>query len=123
MNRTYSEAEASKILQSVPFDSGFHFYTENGIYTKVTAVSLADFAQKLHKIDINSVLFHYPRGDFQAWINSTLGDEELAHRIPKMQSNLSPENLRKQLLRLVKQRIIELSRISRHKLAGLFVDE
>ncbi len=90
---------------------------------KVTAVSLADFAEKLQRIEINSVLFHYSRGDFQAWINSTLGDEELSHRMSNLRSNISAENLRKQLLRLVKKRIIELSRISRHKLAGLFVDE
>jgi hypothetical protein len=52
-----------------------------------------------------------------------LGDEELGHRIFNVQSNLSPENLRKQLLRLVKKRIIELSLVSRHKLAELFVEE
>jgi hypothetical protein len=88
----------------------------------VTAVSLADFAEKLQKIEINSVLFHFPRGDFQSWIKNTLGDEELAHRISTIKSNLDAENLRKQL-KLVYKRIIELSRISRHKLAGLFVDE
>jgi hypothetical protein len=123
MTRAYSESEASKILQAVSPDNGYRFCTDNGIYTKVTAVSLADFAEKLQKIEINSVLFHYLRGDFQAWTNSTLGDQELAHRISKLQSNLSPETLRKQLLRLVNKRILELSRISRHKLAGLFVDE
>ena len=123
MGRIYSEAEAQKILQAIPFDSGFHFCTENGVYTKITAISLPDFAEKLHKIDVNSVIFHFPRSDFQEWINSTLRDEELACRISKIKSNLSPENIRKQLLRLVKKRIIELSRISRNKLAGLYVEE
>ena len=68
MTRTYSESEASKILQAVPPDNGFHFYTESGVYAKVIAVSLADFAEKLQKIEIKSVLFHFPRGDFQSWI-------------------------------------------------------
>jgi hypothetical protein len=117
------ESEASKILQAVPPDEGFHFCTENGVYTKVTAISLADFAEKLQKIDINSVLFHFPRGDFQSWIKSTLGDEELAHRISKIKSTLDADSLRKQLLKLVYKRIIELSRISKHKLAGLYVEE
>jgi hypothetical protein len=89
----------------------------------VTAVSLADFAEKLQKIEINSVLFHFLRGDFQSWTKSTLGDEELTHRISKIKSNLDPENLRKQMLKLVYKRIIELSRISKHKLAGLYVEE
>ena len=123
MTRAYSEFEASKILQAVPQDNGFRFCTDNGIYTKVTAVSLADFAEKLQKIEINSVLFHFPRGDFQSWIKNTLGDEELAHRIYKIKSNLVAENLRKQLEKLLYKRIIELSRISRHKLAGLYVEE
>ena len=89
----------------------------------MTAVSLADFAEKLQKIEINSVLFHFPRGDFQLWIKSTLRDEELARRISSIKSNLDAENLRKQLLKLVYKRVIELSRISRHKLAGLYVEE
>ena len=123
MTRACSEAEASKILRAVLLDNGFHFCTENGVYTKVSAVSLADFAEKLQKIEIDSVIFHYPRGDFQAWIKDTLGDEELALRISNIQSNLSPETLRKQLLRLLYKRIMELSRVSRHKLAGLYVEE
>jgi hypothetical protein len=96
---------------------------ENGVYLEVTAVSLADFAEKLLKVETDSILFHYSRGDFQAWIKTALGDERLALRISKMQSDLSPENLRNQLLKLVYKRIIELSRISRHKLAGLYVEE
>lgn len=54
---------------------------------------------------------------------STLVDEEIVHRISNAHSNLSPDNLRKQRLRLVKKRGIELSRVSRHKSAGLFVEE
>jgi hypothetical protein len=54
---------------------------------------------------------------------NTLGDEELAHRISKIKSNLDAENLRKQLEKLLYKRIIELSHIYRHKLAGLYVEE
>jgi hypothetical protein len=122
-NLNHSETAASKILQAVPFDQGFHFCTENGVYLEVTAVSLADFAEKLLKVKTDSILFHYSRGDFQAWIKTTLGDERLALRISKMQSDLSPGNLRKQLVSLVNKRVLELSRISRHKLAGLYVEE
>jgi hypothetical protein len=34
-------------------------------YTGITASSLADFSSTLETIDENSILFHYPRGDFQ----------------------------------------------------------
>jgi hypothetical protein len=84
---------------------------------------MADFAEKLKKIESNSFLFHYNKGDFQMWIKGTLGDEELAHKLSKLKSNLAPDRLRKQLLKTVNKRILELSRISRHRLAGLYVDE
>ena len=74
----------------------------------MNAVSLADIAEKLQKIEINSILLHFPRG---------------ARRISNIKSNLDAENLRKQMLKLVYKRVIELSRISRHKLAGLYVEE
>ncbi len=97
-----------RILRNVPFDTGFHFTTEKGVYTGITAVSLPDFALKLETIDANSILFHYPRGDFQKWIQNTLGDEELANRMCFIQTNLSGEKLRNQLLKIVQKRISEL---------------
>ncbi len=95
----------SKILGVVPFEHGFHFSTQQGAYTGTTATSLADFAQKLETIDVESILFHYPRGDFQKWIEETLGDKELANRMCFVKTNLSGEDLRKQLLKLVQKRI------------------
>ena len=70
MTRTYSESESSKIPQAVAPDNDFQFYTWTEVYEKMTAISLADFAEKLQKIEINSVLFHFPRGDFQSWIKA-----------------------------------------------------
>ena len=96
------------ILRNVPFETGFHFTTKNGVYTGITAVSLHDFALKLQTIDADSILFHYPRGDFQKWIQNTLGDEELANRMCFIQTNLSGEKLRSQLLKIVQKRISEL---------------
>ena len=96
------------ILRNLPFETGFHFNTENGVYTGITAVSLSEFALKLQTIDVNSILFHYPRGDFQKWIQETLGDEELANRMCFILANLSGEKLRNQLLKIVQKRISEL---------------
>ena len=96
------------ILRNVPYETGFHFSTEKGVYTGITAVSLPDFALKLETIDANSILFHYPRGDFQKWIHEIIGDEELANRMCFIQANLSGEELRNQLLKIVQKRISEL---------------
>ena len=96
---------SSKILGTVPFEHGFHFTTENGVYTGTTATSLADFAKKLETVDANSILFHYPRGDFQKWIEDTLGDKELANQMCFIKTGISGEELRKQLIKLVQKRI------------------
>jgi hypothetical protein len=102
---------SSKILSAVVEDRCFHFCTAEGIYTKVTANSLSDFAEKLDGIDESSILFHYPRGDFQAWIKDVLGDNELADRLCFIKPNLPGEPLRKELQRIVQQRIKELTAI------------
>jgi hypothetical protein len=105
------KTHSSKILSPVPEDRGFQFCTAEGLYTKVTANSLSDFAQKLDGIDESSLLFHYPRGDFQAWIKDVLGDNELADRLCFITPNLPGQALRKELQRIVKQRITELTAI------------
>ncbi len=103
-----SKVDVSKVLRTVPFENGFHFRTNQGVYTNVTATSLIDFADKLETIDITSVEFHYPKGDFQFWITKTLGDEELGDRMCFVNRNIHWEHLRQQLLQLVNQRISEL---------------
>jgi hypothetical protein len=102
------KANLERFLRNVPFETGFHFTTEKLVYTGITAVSLPDFVLKLQTIDANSILFHYPRGDFQKWIQNTLGDEELANRMCFIQVNLSGEELRNQLVKIVQKRISEL---------------
>lgn len=108
MQQGTSKVDASKILESVSFEKGFHFNTEKGIYIGITATSLSDFAAKIETIDENSILFHYPRGDFQKWIQDTFGDEELANRMCFIQREISGEKLRSQLLKIVQKRITEL---------------
>ena len=102
---------SSRILSNVDEDRGFRFCTREGVYTKVNATSLLDFANKLDGIDSSALLFHYPRGDFQAWIKDVLGDSELADRLCFITPNLPGEALRKELERIVKQRLKELTPI------------
>jgi len=108
MNETLPQQDGSKILSTVPRRRPFYFYTAEGVYTKISANSLQDFADKLDGIDESSILFHYPRGDFQAWIKDTLKDSELADRMCSIQRGISGKKLRYQLLSLVQTRINEL---------------
>ena len=101
--------DASKILRTVPFEDGFHFCTDGGVYTNMTATSLIDFADKLNDATAESIEFHYPRGDFQFWVTKTLGDEELGNRMCFVNRNLNGEQLRQQLSRIVAERITELN--------------
>ena len=109
MSQVLKKVDASKVLRTVPLENGFQFCTNVGIYTSVAATSLTDFAAKLDFVDVVSVEFHYPRGDFQLWITKTLGDEELGNRLCLIKSGLHWEQLREELLRLVNERISELN--------------
>ena len=108
MSKTLTNQDASKILSAVSSENAFYFCTAEGVYTKVSAISLEDFAAKLDGIDDSSILFHYPRGDFQAWIRDTLKDNVLAGRMCFVQRGISGEQLRGELLKMVQTRISEL---------------
>ena len=74
-------------LIDVPFEQGFHFCTNGGRYTGISAVSLADLAEKLKTIDADSISFHLDRGDFQKWVTDIFCDEELAWKIDTVDSD------------------------------------
>jgi hypothetical protein len=101
-------SDASRILAQVPYASGFHFFTSVGRYTGETAVSLEHFAGELALVSIESVEFHFKRGDFQKWIGGTLGDEELAREIDQVGGSVLGDALRKKILDLVNGRIEKL---------------
>lgn len=108
MQESISKDDSVEILTTVSYERGFHFNSEKDVYTGTTAISLSDFAAKLETIDVNSILFHFPRGDFQTCIQETLGDKELANRMDIVPSDISGENLRKQLIKIVHKRLTEL---------------
>jgi hypothetical protein len=105
------KANSSRILSAVVEDRGFHFCSADGVYTKVTANSLSDFAKKLEVVDESSILFHYPRGDFQAWIREVIGDNELADKLCFIPHSLPQKKLKKELQRIVQNRIKDLTAI------------
>jgi hypothetical protein len=90
-----------KLLASVPFENGFHFYTTTGNYTGITATNLNEFAAKLQTIPIESIVFHFQRKDFENWVRYTIKNVALATRISKTKVEQSTEDLRKETLRTV----------------------
>lgn len=93
-----------KPLRTVPFESGFHFYTALGNYTGITATNLSEFAAKLKTIPMESIIFHFQRNDFQNWIKYTIKDAEIAERINRAKGAQSTEDLRKEILRILETR-------------------
>jgi hypothetical protein len=103
---------AQKILRSVPYNQGFHFFTSVGRYTGETAIDLFAFYEELRVIENDSVIFHFPRGDFQKWIKETLGDNELADRIDKINPQQSQEKTKKELIETIESRLVELQTLA-----------
>ena len=116
MSKTLTNPDASKILSVVPSENAFYFYLPEGVYTGISAISLEDFADKLDGIDEGSILFHYPRGDFQAWIRDTIRDRELADKMCFIQRDISGQQLRLELLKMVQTRITELKTLKQQVL-------
>ena len=96
------------LLNTVPLEHGFQFFTELGKSTGITASSTVEFAEKLQTVPIQSVTFHFQHKDFQKWFKNTIGDEELAKRIDQIKAGTQDENLRKELSKTVQNRIAEL---------------
>jgi hypothetical protein len=103
-----SESKILKILSTVPHDKGFRFFTDLDLNTGETATSLATFAQKLERINADSVKFHFQRNDFQNWIQTTVGDGVLAERINHINGQLPVEDLRNELVKTVQKRLSQL---------------
>ncbi len=80
----------------------------DGHYTGETAMSLCSFLRDLRSIDVQSIKFHFDRGDFQKWIRHTVGDEELARTIDELDKKIPEEKLPEELAHILQKRISEL---------------
>ena len=108
MSHVLSKEEIDSILSKVPMEKSFRFQTAEGQDTNVTAISLEDFAEKLIQIDVASIDFHYPRGDFQTWVRDVIKDNELADRLCYIKKEDSGDKLKKNILVIIQKRILEL---------------
>ena len=102
---------ASKILRTVHSHEGFWFYKAPGEFTGKNATSLSDFAKMLRVVDVQSIDFHFSRGDFRRWVQIIIGDFDLSTRINRIPQDTCGEKLRRDLIRAVNERIIELKKI------------
>jgi hypothetical protein len=114
-NSANTKSTAEKILATVPYINGFHFFESIGKYTGETAVSLVAFAKEVEIIPIESIDFHFKRADFQKWIADTIGDTELATAIGHIEKELTGEPLRKRILGIINARVRELENQIQHE--------
>ena len=105
-NRLIVKTTRAKSLPTLPFESGFQFYTAIGNYTGITATNLNEFAAILQTIPLESINFHFQRKDFQQWLKDTVKDTELAEQMNNIKQGLSAEDLRKEILSIVKTRVV-----------------
>ena len=101
---------ALKVLRTVRNHEGFWFYKGLGNYKGKNALSLRDFSKILRVVEVESIDFHFSRGDFRRWIQFILGDVELCVRINRIPKNMRGEKLRNTMIRIVDDRLSELKK-------------
>lgn len=94
----------------------FHFVKSTSVIlsTRYTAHTLEEFTRRLKRVSTNSIYFHVfearlrlekRTNDFSYWLESSLGDKELADRISHLDPYIySLEGLRKKIVGLLEKR-------------------
>ena len=108
---TSNKELAQEILREVPEFNAFYFFKDEGKYTGNYAVSLIIFYNMLSKIDKESLLFHFRRGDYQNWIETIIGDRYLANEINKINKTVGGNELLERLCKIIEKRLIELKQL------------
>lgn len=90
-------------------EEAFYFCFSLDQYTGESAASLKEFAMKIKEIDIESLEFHFQRGDFEKWIIGIFRDKKLAEEISNLRKKSSfGESLRNQLHNIILTRSREM---------------
>ena len=88
------------------------FYFHDGTAHTSPAGSLGELIDRLHRVDLTVLTYHFQRGDFGRWIRDVLHDETLARWVDRLQTvDLSGEALRLALLDTLEQRRRVLGRL------------
>jgi hypothetical protein len=104
-------SEAARILRTVPDKHAFYFYRHKHAYSYIgtSARSLSEFLEQVKTVSVASLQFHAKRGDFENWVQWTIGDATLSKRISSLRTR-EGEELRNSLVETVGARLEELQR-------------
>jgi len=92
--------------EEVTKDLGFRFAVGEGLYTGDIALSYAEFADLIGKIDARSLIFHLYRGDFERWVLDVFKDKKTAQKLKRLALRpMQPERLRPRLIRIFSSKI------------------
>lgn len=111
----YLKANPAAAKRFVHENERFHFLKSISFIlpTQYAADDLTGFVEILKKIDVNSIYFHIfearlrlgkKTNDFSNWIETSLGDKELAGKILKLDPyTYTLEDLRKTIIRIIEK--------------------
>jgi hypothetical protein len=111
------DKETVKILRTVGDREVFYFYESIGKPTGEIARNLPDFLDKVKSVNLESLVFHLQRNDFQNWVEKVLGDFKLAAKLGRISSS-DTKNIRMNICTTVDNRIKELKESSATMLVG-----
>ena len=105
------EGAASGVLRVVSVPDAFLFFINAERYTGEIATSLSGLLEKLDKVPLESVEFHFERGDFEKWVGRILGDVELADRLRQVDRFMRGEELRVTIKERIRKRLEDLGQV------------
>lgn len=109
-----NQLEFERNPRQAPQGSEFHFCEAVSIVmpTQIEAGSLEEFESALEKVEISSFYYHFLQArlrlarqtnDFSLWLEKSLGEQELALKISKIDISLfSPEEMRQKVVDLIR---------------------
>lgn len=80
----------------------FFFSSSSGQYTGESILFVEELAEKIKKIEIRTIEFHFHNRDFEKWIVDVFRNEELASAISSLhEKDLKGETLRNELYNVI----------------------
>ena len=91
-----------RVFVPVPEGMGFHFYNGIDQPTDLTAKTLWEFYGDIKQVSVDSLEFHFYRGDFENWLKDTCKESEFALEVGVVKdADLKGEELRAELLKVL----------------------
>ena len=98
------ESDVVRGIVVAPLETAFYCFTNFGQYAGLLATSIDGFIEVLEKSPIESIEFHARRRDYEKWIRSVLGLNELADAMEDIRRRgVTGEDLRRNLVVVTKK--------------------